>query len=64
MFVIWPYCGARAISHNSVMVKLLARVRKVPGPPESAALVIFGRDRFLSSSFGLTEVPVRFRVIP
>ena len=64
MFIVLADCGAHAISLDSVMVKYLARVRKFPSLAWSAPLVIFVRDRFLSLSFGLTEVPVLFRAIP
>ena len=36
------------------------RLRKFPSPPESAPVVIFTCDRFLSLPFGLTVVLVRF----
>ena len=40
------------------------RVRNFPDPPESAQVGIFARDYFLSLSFGLIMLPVRFRAIP
>ena len=54
------------ISPDLETVTLLARVRvrKFPGPPESASVGIFARDLFVSSSFAQIMVPMRFRTIP
>ena len=54
--VIWEPLRSRVIPRWSIF----RRVRNFPDPPGSAPVGIFARNHFLSSSFGLIMVPVRF----
>ena len=63
-FVQLGYLCDFARSQHGQYFRAPARVRKFPGPPGSASIGIFKRDRFSSSSFSLSRVLVRFRTIP
>ena len=66
IFVIWPTYTNCAISRNSETATSFARLfahANISAPPQSAPSIIFGRDVFQYSLFGLNILPVRFRAI-
>ena len=62
--VIWPKYAIRAISRDSEKATPFARpiaLANIPFPPDSAPFIIFVRNRFQYSLFGLYMLLVRFR---